>query len=252
MAVRRSGEPVVLINGLGSPSATWFRLVRQLEQECTVITVDNRGTGQTVAPSAPHTVPAMAADVVAVLAAAGHGSAHVIGHSMGGFIAQELALEHPQVVRSLVLAGTHVGLPHLTPDPATAATMAAAASLGPEERAASLRGLLYVSATDERAIVEDEAVRAAHPTSPEGFNNQLLGASSWERLADLGAVRAPTLVIHGADDRIVPAAAGERLAAAIPGARFALLSGAGHALFTDAEIAVAEAIKGFFSMQLAS
>jgi pimeloyl-ACP methyl ester carboxylesterase len=246
-----TGEPVVLINGLGSPSATWVRLARLLSPDHTVITCDNRGTGRTVAPAEPHGVATMAADVVAVLSEAGHGSAHVVGHSMGGLIAQELALEHPHVVQSLVLAATHVGVPHLAADadPSAAAALAAAASLGPAERAAALRGLLYSRSTSEQAILEDEAVRAAHPTSEDGYRNQLLGASPWERLTDLGTLTMPTLVVHGAEDRIVPPRAGERLAASIPGAQWELLPDAGHALFTDAAQAVAATIKGFLSKQ---
>jgi 3-oxoadipate enol-lactonase len=246
-----SGEPVVLINGLGSPSATWFRLARLLASDFTVITCDNRGTGQTVAPLSPHQVSTMAADVAAVLSAAGHSRAHVVGHSMGGFIAQELALEHPEVVTSLVLAATHAGIPHLVleADPAAGAALTAAADLTPTERAVALRGLLYSSATEQHLILEDEAVRAAHPTSEEGYRNQLLGASVWERLADLGALTMPTLVIHGSKDKVVPPRAGERLAAGIPGARWELFEDTGHALFTDSALAVAGAIKGFLSEQ---
>ncbi|MCU1588729.1 MAG: Lipase/esterase [Frankiales bacterium] len=244
-----AGEPVVLINGLGSPSATWFRLARHLRSRFTVITCDNRGTGQTVAPSAPHDVPTMAADVAAVITAAGHNSAHVVGHSMGGMIAQELALSHPQSVRSLVLAATHPGVQHILADAdlEAGAALAAAGELGPAERVVALRGLLYAAGTSEQVIAEDEAVRVANPTSPEGFRNQLLGASGWERLADLDQLSVPTLVIHGADDRIVPPVAGERLAAAITGARFELLPSTGHALFADAEVAVADHISRFLS-----
>jgi pimeloyl-ACP methyl ester carboxylesterase len=244
-----SGEPVLLLNGLGSPSATWFRMVEALAPAYTVITLDNRGTGSTTAPSAPHDVPTMAADAAAVLAAAGGGPAHVVGHSMGGFLAQELALEHPDAVRSLVLAATHAGVPHLgaDADPQAAAGLAAAASLSQVERASVLRRLLYAQQTSEHLILEDEAVRAAHPTSEDGFRNQLLGASTWERLSDLRTLAVPALVIHGDQDRIVPVRAGERLAATLPEARFELVTGAGHALFTVATSVVARAISTFLS-----
>ncbi|MBM3372034.1 MAG: alpha/beta hydrolase, partial [Betaproteobacteria bacterium] len=97
-----AGEPVVLIMGLGCSSAMWFRIAPQLARGYRVILLDNRGCGQTRAGSAlVHRVPVMAGDVAAVLDAAGEASAHVIGFSMGGMIAQQFAVDYPARLRSL-------------------------------------------------------------------------------------------------------------------------------------------------------
>lgn len=248
------GTPVLLINGLGSPAAVWYRLAPRLAADHRVLCFDNRGTGASGVPDGVYTVEAMAADAAAVLDAAGVASAHVVGHSMGGLIAQELALSCPARVASLVLAGTHVGLPHAAslgpaglPDPAVPAALAAGATLPPAERMASLRPLIYAETTPVERIQQDEAVRNTQPTSERGFSAQLLGVQPWERLAELGSLQLPTLVLHGDEDRLVPLAHARRLKAAIPTARLHIVAHAGHELFTDQELAAAGAICAFLN-----
>ena len=107
------GEPLVLIMGLGCTSAMWFRLAPRLARRHRVILLDNRGVGQTeVQHFVVHRVSTMAADVAAVIDAAGERSAHILGLSMGGMIAQQFAIDFPDKVRSLTLMATNCGGPH--------------------------------------------------------------------------------------------------------------------------------------------
>jgi len=112
------GEPVVLVMGLAYPADMWFRVSPVLAERYRVIRLDNRGAGRTGdVPGMPYTVETMAADVLAVLDEAGESTAHVVGVSMGGLVAQEVAMSAPERVRSLVLACTHPGAAHAVWDP---------------------------------------------------------------------------------------------------------------------------------------
>jgi pimeloyl-ACP methyl ester carboxylesterase len=238
-------ETVLLLNGLGSPSATWFRVVRALSPHMRVLTIDNRGTGRTGVPEGPYPVATLAADAVAVLDAAGVDQAHVMGLSLGGLIAQELALSHSARVRSLVLAATHPGIPHATdPDPEVTGALISAGSMPSDERALFLSPFLYASAPPA-AQEEDEQARIAWPTDEQGYMHQLVGAATWERLSDLPALDIPTLVLHGEADRVVPLRYGEQLAAVLPRATLVRVPGAGHGLFTDQEQLTTDTVRTF-------
>src|SRR5688500_10343632 len=107
------GEPLLLIMGLGYSADMWWRLLPELTPRFRVIRFDNRGVGRTGVPAGPYPIPTMAADALAVLDAAGESSAHVMGVSMGGFIAQEVVLSSPERVRSLILGCTATGGPEM-------------------------------------------------------------------------------------------------------------------------------------------
>lgn len=227
------GPAVLLINGLSSPSSVWFRLVPMLSPTHRVITFDNLGTGRTGTPSGPWTIRDMAEAGAAVLEAAGETSSAVLGISLGGMIAEELTLNHPDLVSRLILVSTHAGFHHLEGDPVVLAALADSAELPPDKRTEVLLSFTYAAATPKEKWMEDAAVRAELPTSPEGYQGQLDAAGPWDRFDDLPTITAPTLILHGEEDRMVPLAGPQVLADTIPGSRMTVLAGAGHQFFTD-------------------
>jgi 3-oxoadipate enol-lactonase len=229
-----TGEPVVLVMGLAYPSDMWFRVAPVLAERYRVLTLDNRGAGRTGdVPGAPYSVERMAADVLAVLDEAGETSAHVIGASMGGLIAQEIAMTSPDRVRSLVLACTHPGVAHAVWDPEALALLAGRAALTPQQAAEASIPFNYAATTPRERIEEDWAVRLPLACTPDGYLAQVQGSSVWSGLDRLPALGMPTLVVHGAGDRLVPAENGRRIAQEIPDAELVILPDANHLFFTD-------------------
>ena len=233
-----AGAPVVLVMGLGMNATGWWRTVPVLARELRVIAFDNRGSGRSEVPPGPYSVTQMADDAVAVLDAAGEESAHVYGISLGGMIAQEIALRHPRRVRRLVLGATTPGGSHaaaLDDDvvqfffrrgemPAEEAVWASVPyNYGPRTRAEAA----------ER-IGEDIAQRLRYPITPQGYAAQLEAALHHNAFDRLDVIHSQTLVIHGERDRMVPPANASLLAEGIPGARLETLPEAGHLYPTDA------------------
>jgi 3-oxoadipate enol-lactonase len=227
------GSAVLLVMGLAYPAASWFRQIPALAAHHRVVTLDNRGCGATgLAPSAPYTVELMTGDCLAVLDAAGVEQAHVVGISMGGLMAQELALEHPDRVRSLALVSTHPGTAHGVWPQEVHEFLQARLTMPVEERNAFSIPFNYMATTSRELIEEDWRVRASGTAGPEGYAAQA-GTALWSRYADLAHLTVPTLVVHGAQDRLVVPENGERLAAAIPDAKLVLVDGANHIVTTD-------------------
>ena len=243
------GPPVLLIMGLGLPGDAWWRTVPVLARACRVITFDNRGAGRAEV-AGRLTIAGMAADAVAVLDAAGVERAHVYGMSMGGMIAQELALGFTERVGWLVLGATSAGGALATPpDPATLAFLARRATMPDEEGRWASVPYVYSERTRGSGgarIGEDFARRRGHAFQPAGYRAQLAAAVGHDAAARLGAIAVPTLVVHGAEDRMVPPANGRALAATIPGARLLEVEDAAH-LYTTDEPAADEAVLEFLS-----
>ena len=232
-----SGPPVLLIMGLGMTATGWWRTVPVLAEHLTVLTFDNRGVGRSGRPPGPYSIAQLAGDALAVLDAAGFESAHVCGVSLGGMVAQELALQRPGRVRGLVLAATTPGGAHaVAPDDATLAFFHRRGEMPAEEAVWASVPYNYAARTRrERGdrIVADVVQRLRFPIEPEPYRAQLAAALGHDAFERLGAVRAPTLVIHGAEDRMVHPDNGRRLADRIPGARLKLWEDTGHLYFTD-------------------
>lgn len=234
------GAPaVVLVMGLGYPAAMWWRQVPALSARHRVIVIDNRGAGRTGdVTGAPYSVPAMAADVVAVLAAAGEDRAHLVGISMGGMIAQEVALSHPERVLSVVLLATHPGAAHATFRPEATALLQSRASWTPQEAAEASIPFNYAAVTPRAEMEADWAVRLPLAATAAGYAAQLMGTLAWSSLDRLPRLDKPVLVVHGEDDALIPVENGRLVAAAVPGSELVVLPDANHVLTTDRTEAV--------------
>jgi 3-oxoadipate enol-lactonase len=231
------GPAILLVMGLGLPGAAWWRTIPVLAGGFRVISFDNRGSGRSDRPVGLLSIADMAADAVAVLDAAGVARARVYGMSMGGMIAQELALRHPDRVSALVLGATSQGGASATPpDAETLAFLGRRAGLPDDEgRWASVPYVYSVRTRSEGGdrIGEDFAHRRSYAFHPDGYRAQLFAAMGHDTGARLGDLAVPALVVHGAEDRMVPPANGRALAAAIPGAELLLLDDAAHLYTTD-------------------
>jgi pimeloyl-ACP methyl ester carboxylesterase len=246
-----SGPPVLLIMGLSFTHEMWFRVLPFLASEYRVIVFDNRGMGRSDVPRALYSIPRMASDARAILKAAGVGAADVIGASMGGMIAQEFALRFPQCVRRLVLAcTTHGGLFASWPNFTGYSRRDNRAGAGAWERA--LIPLLYADTTPRQRIDEDLNVRSGCQWCYRGFIGQLAGILVWSSYRRLPRIDAPTLVIHGEQDRLLPARNGKAVAARIPRAQFHVVPHAGHMLLTDQPEECAEIVLSFLGQQQVS
>jgi 3-oxoadipate enol-lactonase len=246
---RGQGETVLLIMGLGWHSNMWHRTRPALAANYRTVVLDNRGAGRSDVPPGPYPIATMAADAAAVLDAAGIESAHLLGASMGGMIAQEFALQYPKRVRSLILACTAPGGPHTVQAEPEAIQLLFRREGNPRERAEAAVPFIYDAATPREQIDQDLAILGEWYPSPAGYMSQLQGILAWEAYSRLPELRTPTLVLHGVNDRLIPPANADLIAGRIPGSRVVKLASAGHILMTDQPQAANQAILNFTSWQ---
>jgi len=240
------GEPVLMIMGLAASSRLWYRLVPWIARRHRAILFDNRGTGASPAVRGRLTMAGMANDAISVLDAAGVDQAHVIGASMGGMIAQHVAIDHRDRVRSLVLACTTAGGRRGAPPWRLVAASALRPLFGSRRTFPVVAPVLYASATRAEhpdRIREDLDRRIEDNTSALTVYAQMGAIGRHDTRRRLGELDGlPTLVVHGLEDGLVPPERGRELADLIPGARLELIPACGHLLATDAEEATAGAI----------
>src|SRR6202047_1347341 len=247
------GEPLLLIEGLSYPSYMWHRTRPILARTYRTIALDNRGVGQSDVPPGVYSIELMASDAAAVLDAAGGQSAHVFGVAMGGMIAQEFALQYPKRVRSLILGCTAAGWPTaVRAEPEAAQMLMTRDKMNPEQAAEAPVPFIYHSATPRERIDEDIAIRRPWFPRPEAYTAQLQGILAWEAYRRLSGIAAPTLVIHGETDRLVPPGNGKLIAERIPGARLVMIPQASHLFLTDQTDVSHRAILEFLDEQAGS
>ena len=262
-----SGEPLLLVMGLGADANAWTRQRDAFSQRHRTIVFDNRGVGRSSKPPGPYSTRQMAADAAALLDRLGIERAHVVGVSMGGMIAQELALGHAERVGTLVLVCTYPepdGVAHATRENVFRHFIGASSSDASSAHAPSGNGAsgsatngnlthaaqalaavdpmtlfqyLLPTVFSERFIREELALLAPELTAGlvHGFSMEALlaqvGACMTHHTTDrLHRIDRPTLVLTGSDDRLIPPAHSDLLAARIPGARLVSIAGGTHGL----------------------
>jgi pimeloyl-ACP methyl ester carboxylesterase len=226
-----SGEPLLWITGFAISSEIFSPVIHHYANQFDCVRYDNRGAGRSSAPWRLTSIPELAGDAVRLLDALGIDSAHVYGLSMGGMVAQEVAIRFPDRVRALVLGGTtHGGPQAVLPSPGIAA------ALGSRGAPAAVRAELVGRAlfSDGFRREHPELVQAhlrnlaAHRGSARGLVSHWWASVYHDTRARLGHVSAPTLVLHGGADELTPVANARRLAALIPDATLTVLPGVGH------------------------
>jgi 3-oxoadipate enol-lactonase len=249
--VRGQGPPLVLIQGLGVGRWGWEPVVDRLARRFRVITIDNRGVGASDAPRGSYSTRVMASDVVAVLDDAGVESAGVVGTSLGGMVAQELALAHPERVERLVLVATIPGGRLTAPMPLKTAYLLTWAPLMRSEQ--RLRGFvehnLGPGTLRRRAKVVRRlmAHKRAHPQSEQAWRAQATAGVLFDPLGRQRRITQPTLILQGTADQVVNPVNAELLADLIPDARVRYVEGAGHLMCWDEPRRFVRIVTGFLT-----
>jgi 3-oxoadipate enol-lactonase len=246
--LRGEGAALVFVPGLGLDLGAWDEVAGALADRHACLLVDNRGSGRSPAPPGPYSVEEMAADVRDVLTAMGIDRATAVGHSLGGFVALQLALEHPDVVDGLILVSTascgDLGRLGAAPD----ALPPLARTRGPLEEV--VRDNLADAAAEGFAarqparFEEFVAARLAGPPRGRGVAGQRAAVLAFDVRDRLREIHCPTIVVHGRADRLVPPSFGHELALGIAGSRFLELDGVGHLPMLEAPEELARIIGG--------
>ena len=234
--VHGEGIPLVLLSGLGYSMWQWHLMVPYLEKHFQVILLDNRGVGGSDKPAGPYTASLLAKDTVGLLDALNIDKAIIMGHSMGGFVAQAMALEYPEKVDRLILASTNFGGPRHVPITAEAMTVLSDVTSDPVTR---FRNGLVVSTAPGWADENPEMIerwlawRVSNPIEPVHYQAQLsIGLSLVPEDAAfetrLENISVPTLILFGEHDKVVPPANADLLAKQIRGSEIRIFPNAGH------------------------
>ncbi len=248
-----AGQPLVLISGLGYSLWQWHKMVPFLAEHFQVITFDNRGVGQSDKPAGPYTAQMLAADTAGLLDALGIEKAIIAGHSMGGFVAQAMALDFPEKMEKLILCSTNFGGPHHVP--VTAEAMKVLTDVT-SDALTRLKNGLVVSTAPGWAEKNPEMIeawiewRVANPIEPAPYQAQLaigLGlmteAAAFEM--KLSRINVPTLILFGAHDKVVPPDNAALLAEKIADSKVLIFPDAGHFFPIEIAEAASRAITDF-------
>jgi 3-oxoadipate enol-lactonase len=244
---RGSGPPLLMIMGMSGTHAHWSeRFLTLLERDFEVIAYDHRGVGASSRVEHGFSIVDLAADAEGLLSALRLDSAHVLGFSMGGMVAQELSLAHPERVRTLTLASTYCGGEGsaLATSQATRVLRDAVAT---RDREAAVEGFWQVNvsktfAADEQAHAEFMEIGLDKGVASVVVMEQMRAIVGHDTTARLGEIEAPTLIVHGSEDMMLPVANAHQIAALMPGARLEIIEGAGHLFFWEQPRRAAELV----------
>jgi 3-oxoadipate enol-lactonase len=242
------GEPLLLIQGMSATHLAWGRsFLDELERSFDTVVFDNRGMGLSGQAELPFTIADLATDTAALLDALELETVHVVGISMGGMIAQELALAHPQRIRTLTIGGSYCGGPEGTlMAPEDLQMLGAAYASGEPEQVFRAMWEINLSPTfraDDDRFATFTEMGSALPAPQPVVLQQMRACGAHDTHKRLGKIDLPTLVIHGDADRLLGYANGRQIAALIPGARLETLEGVGHMFWWEQPQRSAELIR---------
>jgi 3-oxoadipate enol-lactonase len=238
--VHGKGEPLVMIPGMSANVDWLFMQIPAFSREYRVVAFDPRGAGRSDAPDIPYTMEMMADDLAGLLDAINIKSAHILGKSMGGRIAQQFALRFPERVRSLILACTRCGDTHgvRTTDPEIIDALRHPKVLPPEESARqTLRLMTSQKFIDKNPELIKQIIgkMMEHPAPPQGYLRQAQAGGASDTYERLPEIKVPTLVIHGEVDRTLPVENARILASRIPHVELVILKNMGHGFTFEAK-----------------
>ena len=238
------GEPLLLVSGQGSDHTSWSGVRDDFAQHYRVIVYDHRGTGQSDKPSEPpYTTRGFAKDAIAILDHLNIRRAHAYGTSMGGRICQWLGIDHADRIGALVLGCTTPGNAHGVPRPSEVNAAMANPSADPAALLDTVFSPTWVAAHPE--IIADMLQRSPLPAYVQKLHYQASeGHDSWELLP---TIKAPTLVIHGSEDRLNPTANAYLLAERIPNAELYIVNGGRHGYFLEFREEASRAVNEFLA-----
>ena len=207
--VEGTGPPLLMITGYGGQASSWGGpFLEQLRPHFRIVRFSNRGTGLTDKPQTEYSIQMMADDAAGLLAELGIEKAHVLGVSMGGMIAQELVLNHPQAVQGLTLGCTNCGPAHsVQPSQEVLALLEPVPGASPEEQVRKAWPAIVTPefVDREREFLEEMLrIGLVNPTPVDTFRRQFAAIQSFDTYERLPQVQSPTLIIHGDRDVLVP------------------------------------------------
>jgi 3-oxoadipate enol-lactonase len=243
------GEPLLLIQGMSGTHLTWGEpFLADLRRDHDVIVYDHRGVGHSARVDEPFSIVDLADDAAALLDALGLESAHVVGISMGGMVAQELALRHPDRVRTLVLGCTYSGGPGSSLANDTVIQKLGEAMLsGDRERAIRTNWEVNISSrfgADPSNYAVFNEMAEALPTPVSVIMLQLQAIQAHDTSQRLASLDLPTLVVHGTADQMLASTNGRLIAGLVPGSRLELLDGVGHMFWWEEPQRSAALVRG--------
>lgn len=207
--VHGEGKPLVLIEGLGYSSWMWFKQVPELQKYLKVVVFDNRGVGNSDKPDEDYTIRLFADDTAVLIKELGFEKADVMGVSMGGFVAQELAIEYPELVDRLILASTSFGGPDSVPMPQDTLDMMKNGTKGDTPEASIKLAMATALTRDYMEKRQDELDRIVkwrmeNPQPRYAYMRQFMAGANFNEEERVSNIKAPTLIMAGRDDMVVP------------------------------------------------
>ncbi len=244
------GEPLIFINGLAFPMDLWFAQIRELSKDFRVIALDNRGIGQSDKPDEEYSIALMASDTVGLLKALGIKKAHIAGLSMGGFIAQEIALSCPEMVNRLIFIATSTGGPRSQElgrpfwDKVSAAI---AGKPAPDVYRTDLTLMTAPGFAEKHPDILERAVqlRMKHPQPLKAFLRQYAACNAFDSNSRIHQVTQPVMIILGKEDPIFPTPLADDFRRKLPRAKMMMYENCGHAILLEKADQLSKDIREF-------